>query len=740
MPNQPNFLLGYGENLTSPIQGPPRGQEPQHPYTLQEAVEHLAPMVRRASDEFRQLPQAACPHDQAVAVLTMHPQFYAKSYHPATLLRAAGMEPVGSRPTTIQPQKWTRKSAPEQAITTDLFVAATRSQFGSWAASLPDWSEGTPGAKDLFKVEQFRAMSVGDRLRPILSKEKEPLLEVVLHASGLPESNYIIEGFVAYLAQLNLKPDLDRRFHVGGLCFMPLRAPRELAEKVSQFSFLRVAREMPRLRPLDPILRSAGTKRVFAVQLPKEPAVDPNLKIAAFDGGIPKKSELSPWAEPREPSDVGSAVPDYMDHGFGVTSALLFGGLVEKQPAQRPYARVDHYRVLDKDSEKDPDELYDVLRRICVILQTRQYQFVNLSVGPALPVEDDDVHGWTAALDEIFSSGDILASVAVGNTGHLDWDSGNARVQVPSDCVNALAVGAADSRGVKWKRADYSSIGPGRSPGLVKPDVLGFGGSSKEPFWIVDRHSPGMAAPTTGTSYASPETLRMAAGVRAHFGGILSPLAIKALLVHAAEDGGHDRREAGWGRVPHALDDLVVCPPATARVVYQGELSPAQYLRARLPLPAEQLHGYVTIRATFCFAAETDPEDPSNYTRAGLEVTFRPHDQKFDENGVYPKPSAFFRQQEYQTETELRRDAHKWETTLHRSRRMNGKGLLNPVFDIHYNAREGGGPTRAAGKIRYALIVTVSAPKITDLYDRVVRTYQNILIPLRPLIQIPVRV
>jgi hypothetical protein len=34
----------------------------------------------------------------------------------------------------------------------------------------------------------------------------------------------------------------------------------------------------------------------------------------------------------------------------------------------------------------------------------------------------------------------------------------------------------------------------------------------------------------------------------------------------------------------------------------------------------EPMAGMVEITATFCFATATDPQDPLNYTRSGLEV------------------------------------------------------------------------------------------------------------------------
>lgn len=303
-----------------------------------------------------------------------------------------------------------------------------------------------------------------------------------------------------------------------------------------------------------------------------------------------------------------------------------------------------------------------------------------------------------------------------------------------------LGVGAADSQGERWRRAGYSSVGPGRSPGLVKPDVVAFGGADQEPFWVVHPTKLTESAREAGTSFSAPATLRMGIGIRAHFGDVLGALAIKALLVHSADDRGGERHEVGWGRVSDDLDPYVVCPDGTVRVVYQGVLAPAQYLRAPIPLPAQSIQGMVTMRATFCYGTQTDPDHPGAYTRSGLEIVFRPHDQKFAKDATHPKSAAFFQLKDFSTEDELRRDAHKWETVLHREKRMRGSSLRNPVFDVHYNARDAGGPSATTDQIPYALVITVRAPCVRDLYDRVVRRYQTQLQPLLPVIEIPVRV
>ncbi|MFA5589368.1 MAG: hypothetical protein WDA70_01425 [Lysobacteraceae bacterium] len=50
--------------------------------------------------------------------------------------------------------------------------------------------------------------------------------------------------------------------------------------------------------------------------------------------------------------------------------------------------------------------------------------------------EDTDVHAWVSVIDDLLSDGDTLMSVAAGNNGEMDRTVDNARVQVPSDCVN----------------------------------------------------------------------------------------------------------------------------------------------------------------------------------------------------------------------------------------------------------------------------------------------------------------
>lgn len=233
--------------------------------------------------------------------------------------------------------------------------------------------------------------------------------------------------------------------------------------------------------------------------------------------------------------------------------------------------------------------------------------------------------------------------------------------------------------------------------------------------------------------------------MRASLGPALSPLAIRALQVHRTETRDFPAAEMGWGRFVTDVDDLITCGDDEVRVIYQGTLPVKVHLRARVPLPREPLTGDVFLTATLCIAPDVDPEHAFTYTRSGLEVSFRPHAGKFvtGEDGRrsrHAKTKAFFSPKAmYSSEVELREDAHKWEPCLHASARFRATSLDKPCFDIYYHHRLGGMAPTQQQELPYALVVTVRAPKVPDLYNRVVRAHTHVLEALKPVIRLPVR-
>jgi len=732
-----NYLLGKGERLVQETIGVTGGGEKVPVYSFTEARARLEPMIGEVARSIDELPAEACPDDQAVAALTINPEYIAKSYYPNDLLKAVGLTTVGSRPRKITPAKRSRGREPEETLTTQLFVMGSRSSFRRWSSGLSNWTDEGGVAKAFTTIEEVHAPTVEEKIKGTLPDHGEIVFEVVLHTDTLMGEHNIIPRFQQYLRRLGLDPKFERRFYAGGLCFVDLDAPVEVANRIALFTPVRALRQMPKLRLLRPTFRTGGYS-TKPVTLPTEGPIDPDLRAAIFDGGVPDNHPVTPWATPIDATDGGGTIPEFAQHGTAVTSAFLFGHIDPSKPLPQPYAPVDHYRVFDTTPGEDPHELALVLARIDKILNKKHYDLVNLSVGPEVPILDDDVHAWTAVLDDRLSRGQTLATIAVGNGG--DRDFGFDRVQVPSDCVNAMAVGSCDSPDKPWARASYSSIGPGRSPGVIKPDLVEFGGTIQRPFIVLSPDLAPTLEGTEGTSFSAPSTLRLAAGIKAHFGGDLSTLAVHALIVHTLESSAHPCAEVGRGRLARNLRDVVVCPDDMVRVVYQGEISPKQFIRAPIPVPPTTMAGMVTVAATLCFATDVDSHHPGNYTRAGLEPVFRPHDGKRKKaDQVHADPKSFFgKVQKGLTEEELRRDAWKWENCLHATNRFQGKTLHNPVFDIHYIARLEGRDFDPEQPLKYAMIITVQSKRTADLYDQVVRKYATQLEPLKPVIEIPV--
>jgi Subtilase family len=742
---QTNFLIGRGELLTHDIEIRKGGAPKQDAYTLAEARHTLTSQLQGTVTALSKLPAAACPQDMAVARMTLHPEYIAKSYFPTGLLRAAALRSVGSRTVAVTPRKWTRKGDPREVTTTEIFVAGQRDSFEELITWVQSVRQTENASKEIVRVERFTDFAADDRIKGSGVKSQR-FFEVGVHLLANENSSFIQTALREFSASLDVVMHEQLALQAGSLWFVPVEGTHAAIQRLAQFAFIRVIRPVPPLRGLRPVSRSAPI--AVSCQLPNEMPVSSEPRVAILDGGLPRQTPLtSQWLKSYKLGDSNAKdAADGPSHGLAVTSAYLFGPLTPGGVAPRPYAPVDHVRVLDDDVHTESElELYRTLGHIEEVLLSRQYEFINLSLGPDLPVDDDDVHAWTSVIDDLLSDGDTFMSVAAGNNGERDPILKFNRVQVPADCVNAVAVGSASDTTELWTRARYSAVGPGRRPGVVKPDLMAFGGdAAARYFHALHPNKQPELVPLEGTSFAAPYLLRNAVGIRAVLGQDLTPLAIKTLLVHSARQGGFDKAEVGWGKVPDNLADIITSPPGVARVVYQGELKPGKYLRASIPIPKTGLQGRVKLRATFCYASPVDPQEASCYTRAGLEITFRPDVTKISKDKSTGKLKAqadsksFFETSSYATEEERRADWGKWETTLHAEQGFIGTSLNGSVFDIHYNAREAGAATVGANKIKYALVVTVEAAKHQDLYNEILRSFASVLIPIQPKVTIPI--
>ena len=734
----PNFILGKGERLTADIVIKSSGGTKKHPYSISEARDRLVPLISNTVQKIDTLPKEACPNDEAVISITLHPEFTSKSYFPDKLFRTIGINVIGSRPRKVKPEKRSSKKVAVEMVTTELFAKGSRSSIRKWGERLSTLDTKNQSNLVLSSIEGVSAPVPQNKIKGQLPSKGPLALETVLHASELDLE--MLQAFDYFLEKQEINAQFGQRFFAKGLCFQELSVPVDRVKDIAVFTGVRIIRQMPELR----VPQSAVNQTIYPlpnVKLPEELPVSSEVRVAVFDGGIPENHPLTKWIKPFVFDNMGNTNAMFLRHGIEVSSAVLFGHIDPTKPLARPYSYIDHYRVLDSTPPKDTHQLYEILNRILFVLENNDYDFINLCIGPELPIEDNDVHAWTAVLDDYLAKNSTLAFIAVGNGGERDTILKYDRIQIPSDCVNALAIGSCDTPYMGWKRASYSSRGPGRSPGKVKPDLVDFGGIITRPFVVLGPDEKPTLSTNWGTSLATPNAMRLGIGVRSHFGANLNHLAIRALLVHTSESNDQDYTEVGWGRVARTLNNVILCEDNAVRIVYQGKISPKKYIRAQIPIIAEPIQGKVSITATICFKSSTDPHHPDNYTRAGLEVIFRPHDERFSKDKqIHPNSASFFSSKLLgANEGHMRNDFGKWENCLHATSRKMGSSLKNPCFDIHYISRLEGRDFTPQEKLEYAMVVTVQAKGVSDLYNRVTSQYSTILEPLQPVLEFPIR-
>lgn len=736
-----NFLLGKGEKLTRNIIKKNGPGDKNFPYSFELAKKRVVQKVLSACIYLDTLDEDASPNGKVVASVVIHPRFISKSDFPKELFQEAGLVTVGGFSKYVKPDEWGIEKPPEGAITDTLFVSTSRQALRALATTIDSWQPNQKAHIQLQTIEDFSIPSGESKVKGVTEEKSNGLFEVILHGGS---NERILTSFYSFLTSLNAEPILNKVRFSAGITFVPVRGNDISLSELASFTYVRAVRRMPTLRTFKP--GAVRTLNPIPISYPSEEVVDPNIRVAIFDGGIPAGSSLLKWVNCFEGDGIGATTNELLHHGEAVTSAVLFGHINNFNSLSAPFAKVDHIRVIDHSTGVDGDfEFYNVLDRILNHLDSVKspYQFVNFSLGPDMSVEDDEINRWTFELDQRFAHSNILAAVAVGNTGESDPLFALNRIQPPSDGVNVLSVGSCNSQLETWARASYSSIGPGRTPGVAKPDGVAFGGSASNLFGIASSFSPGVSG-VEGTSFATPLALRTCIGARALVGGNISPLGIRALMLHQTEKSEHPSKEVGWGRFVTHPTDLLMCADDEITILYEGLLPLSKYLRAPIPVPKTALTGNVLVTATLVISPDVDPAFAHAYTRAGLEVVFRPNTEKVSEDRAedYSDTDVFFSTGKIynKSELQLRQDGHKWEPCLKASKTKRGSSLVKPCFDVYYHNRDEGRVDKDARPMPYALIVSLKAPRVKTLYAQVLEAYSEILLPLKPRIVVPVSI
>jgi Subtilase family len=715
-----NFILGNGEKLVFKAPKKKVNFGPtSYIYSYEEAANRLYDQLTILSEYVSNLPEKATPQNKVIFSLYIHPKYIAKSYFPQALLKYISAKTVGSRAYTINPEKQYNNQT--LSYTKAYYILTTK--------------ENIELLRDtIFSLEQNNlkeSIQVIESITPFYEEEKVKIsnykdnedYEIVVHSTSEAEDSYILRGLNAYSKEINNKVVNKFSDTVDGLTFIQSPLNNQLINELSKYTFVRSIRKASQLR--DVTLKSIPTNSIDNKFTLNSKFLDNSINVAIFDGGYENNTLLNDLVE----YDNLSTDEDdnFISHGVGVTSACLFGHIDSN--ILTPYSKIMNYKVIDNNSSA-----YEILHRIDRTLRYEDIEFINLSIGPSESINDDDVHYWTAILDKHFSTGKYFACIAAGNSG--------GRVQVPSDCVNAMTIGSSNSNDFFWRKTDYSCIGPGRSPGYIKPDGIAFGGDSKtkELFNVLKNHNS--LNGVQGTSFSSPSVLRSAIGIKSCYSKDLIPISLKAILIHhTIKNENENQQNIGWGKFNLDIDDMMTCHDHEVKVIFQGKINVKESYRAPIPY-LNDLTGKISIKSTFCFTTSTDAEHPPSYTNHGLAATFVPNPEKKNKDKDGNKGSSatdsFFTSSKMYSEDQQMANAHKWETVLHSETSKLAKSLKDPYFEIKYNERENGADSNERIELDYALIVTIESKDRLDIYNPLLIKYQNVLSPIKPKVQVKI--
>ncbi len=757
-------LLVNGEGLRIDVTAPRSvGGAKYDPQTPEEARAILLPQVNAVVSTVRSLPRSMRADEHVYVEARLLPNYIAPSHFPDALLSRVNAVSVGSRAdVTIH----RTKSKATRAGTRRIIMALTDNGLSSFAAMVAHG--GTRGDRQAFaEIRKFDQFLIPDSSSVIQARPDETSApttwEAVLNpapsygAEIVPLDDGTMEKWLAFIAYLGGQAHRDYIRQVGGLTFSPVTISEGVIEELARFNPLRSLRPMPAIRP-----RPTFGRRAFGRVVPPVDTtpVQPSPRVAVFDGGIDNEISSSIlFPQPAVELTPEAPTQSDLEHGTGVTGAALYGLLSPGAQVAQPYLPVDHYRVLPAPHVPDDLDGYWVLDQIKRAVVDGQYKIVNLSLGPCLAVEDTmEPNRWTSELDQLSWEHDVLFVVAAGNDGEQDPATGLHRIQVPGDMANGIAVGACDeaSPALPWMRAPYSSVGPGRQGNRIQPVGVQFGGMPFQQFPVV--RADGSFADSLGTSFAAPLVTHAFAELSTLLPRTSSSI-LRVFAGHFAERHRSHRKlrdEIGYGRFPLSFRHLLDCDMNEVHVLYDDEIERGELIGYQVPIPSRAA-GDLELRVTLAYSSPVEPSQSTEYTRASLELTFRPHCQRYrfrppkgDSAKVVEldmtSPEALellklgwqMGQEPISKglgsasnipEGQLR-DEGKWETLRHARINLRCGEYAEPRIEVSYIARRSGGLDNSPTKVPFALLITVVDKSATgSLYEQTVQQFTA----LRPL-------
>lgn len=714
--NKKRPILFHGEQLGRPGERSPHPPiNKDYPRTYEEALEFVQSELNDVVNDVNKMAETQRT-SEVVLTVKLAKGFLAKSYTPNTFFKQMNLVPIGS------------KLLKEDGVEKRLHFVRTYPEVLKEDVSQISQESLVGFKEDLRKID---GLSVKDNVYKKvvgLDNLSEPLIpvEIVLHAldsNNKVEANEKLQALVG-----NDTPLKVVTYEEDGPTFVYGKLTKEKIARLSQFNPLRTAHPFQFRMLQDPFQELAPAPGMLESDVTDE-EIEQLPIVGVFDGGTDRTNDYLKRFVIKEIPLVTSI--SEVEHGSLVAGTAIYGNqkIVDGALKLVPHARILSIKAFPESNDQDPYDIITGIER--VVAAYPKIDVFNISFGPDAPI-DDEVDRFTYSIDRMAYRWHKLFVVAVGNSG--EQPDILKRIQAPSDAVNALSVGAyCQDKLNHLSRAAYSSIGPGREGGKVKPDILGLGGSQEYPLNLVGQ-LPNALYQTSGTSFAAPEVATKAATLLADINEQeIDFLAAKALIINGADlPGKKATNEIGWGILSRSSESLLVSDDTSVTVVFQGSTFSKVYTNLRIPVPRNIEASKVQLTWTTVTLAKPEANSSEAYTQVAVEETLYPDNSRLSKSGNPQSKSANI--YPVNASEKRRRDFYAWDTTVKHFKSMLPKSLEQPYLRIHAMTRDS-----SEIEVRYAIAMRVDVTNYDgDLYEDICNEFK-VLTPIQLSAQIQQR-
>lgn len=716
--------------------------------SLEESQDFINQEVSRLESDYKKTSQENMLDEVFVAV--DYPKTYvAKSYQIASLYRESGLTVVGTA-------EW---QDPNNEVGRCDIVRGTIEAFKSVASIAQD------AVTNKIKNEIDRVWGI-ELLSPIDSvdstiRQLSDIAEVIeLSFFDVPDIQELLMRLNEIL-QLEIPLSKDDVIRVDRALYLYLKTTNSNIAALRDANFIQKA-SVQRLNQFNP-LRSAAVATARDMYSAKQRRNNliytapsrPLPVVGLIDGGVDFRG--GDFLERVHEVYSVEALPSNqaLEHGTSVASVLMYGELPGRGGQVTPDLAVESIRVLPSQTDDLMLSLIDldnILKE--AIPELSQIKIWNISVGPRGPVMDDHIGSLTAILDKLAFQYNVLFVIAIGNTGQ---EQGIARrMQTPADAVNNLAVTAFTDLFGDHQTAAYSSIGPGREGGKMKPDISGHGGSENNDPILTLSTSEWFLNEQQGTSFAAPLVARLLTMALWRFPE-LNVLDLRAAVTQYLAlnfDRGRDIYFDSKGELSSDVERLIEAAPNEFRIKYTGELTAGADVLMNVPIPEYFQDKTIELTWTTAVKTDVDPSRPDAYTKFGIEDTLYPDADKYEfynketkkvqrqrtddeeavqvllENGFTQRQQPVAHDKAYLTtpnpldskDEASRRRQLKWDTVKSQKLNVRVNSLNRPFIKLHALSRDA-----SHERVSYSVILSIRGKNDLGLYQRTLSRFPQLI-------------